>query len=84
MSKRKRPPSHARRQRRYRARQKAGKRVVEVELDTTETATLYDAGCLDPDKLEDCAAIVVAIHLLIEAVRKALLRDASLTPLPKL
>jgi hypothetical protein len=48
--------------------------VVTVVLDANETATLYEARCIESlDQLEDNAAIADAIHLLIEETRQALL-----------
>jgi hypothetical protein len=60
-----RPPSHAVRQRRYKARQRQGDVVVTVTLSPDETATLNRVGCLDLDKLEDRSAIASALHLVL-------------------
>jgi hypothetical protein len=46
-----RPPSNARRQRRYRARQRRGERVVTITFSAAEVARLhYPARCIDADK----------------------------------
>jgi hypothetical protein len=61
-----RPPSaSAARQGRYKQRQRQGDVTVTLTLSQSETATLHQAGCLDIDRLEDRAAIVEGIHLLL-------------------
>jgi hypothetical protein len=63
-------PSHTKRQRRYRARQRRGERVVTVTLSADEVDKLRRLGTLDFDKVEDAGAIANALHLLIDSVRE--------------
>jgi hypothetical protein len=66
-----RPPSHAGRQRRYLERLLAGKVLVSIELDPAETAKLYDFEYIDdPGKVYDKHALAHAIHQLIALVQK--------------
>ena len=53
------------RQRRFRARLRAGEVVVTVSLSPEETDKLCRLRCLDAHQLEDRAAIADAIHLLL-------------------
>jgi hypothetical protein len=65
-----RSPSHARRQRRYRARQRRGERVVVTSFSVDEVAKLQALGTIDADKVEDAGAIATAIHLLIASIHE--------------
>jgi hypothetical protein len=65
-----RPPSHAARQRKYRARQKAGDVVVTVTLSPEKINKLHLLRCLDLDRLEDRGAIADALHLLLDAIEE--------------
>jgi hypothetical protein len=60
-----RSPSHAHRQRAYRARQRNGRLLVTVELAPEEVDTLHRLGCIDLDRLEDRDALADALHLLL-------------------
>lgn len=59
------PSAAARRQARYKMRQRQGHVVVTLTLSPDETARLHRVGCLDLDKLENRAAIADAVHLML-------------------
>jgi hypothetical protein len=61
--------AHARRQQRYRRRQRAQEVVVTVTLRPDEIDRLHRQRCLALDKLDDRAAIAEAIHLLIGSIQ---------------
>ena len=60
--------SGAERQRRYRQRQKCGRRVFNVELDYRDIERLIDAGLLKEHQGLDGQSIATAISGLVEAL----------------
>jgi hypothetical protein len=66
-----RSPSHAKRQRKYRARQRRGDVVVTITLTPEEIAKLHwPLQCLDLDRLEDRSAIANALHLMLGSIEE--------------
>ena len=61
-------PTRAERQRRYRQRQKCGRRVVCVELDDKDIDRLIDADLLKEHQGLDGQSIATAISSLVESL----------------
>lgn len=65
------------RQRRYRARRRAGRRVIMLEIDDVEvTAVLESLNFLNPEKSDDEKAIEGALHDMLAVLCRALVGDA--------
>jgi hypothetical protein len=62
--------SASQRQARYRERQRDGVAVVTIGLTPDQTAKLHRLGLIALDKLEDRAALVVALHTLIDIIEE--------------
>jgi hypothetical protein len=62
------PSPTAARQRRFRERQRNGEVVVSIALTPAEVDLLHRLGCVDLARLEDRAALVEALHLLLSNI----------------
>jgi hypothetical protein len=64
------PKTAAVRQREYKARQKASRLLVTIELTPEDTGRLHRLGYLDLDELENRNAIAAALRLLLTTMRE--------------
>ncbi|WP_085859436.1 hypothetical protein [Rhizobium sp. TAL182] len=67
----------AERQRRYRDRRKAGRRVLQIEIDEVELAdALERLHLLDPLEADDDEAVLRAFHKMVRVLCRGLADDA--------
>ncbi|MGR9204115.1 hypothetical protein ACU8OG_09260 [Rhizobium leguminosarum] len=67
----------AERQRRYRERRKAGRRVLQIEIDEVElTAALERMKILSPLDADDDGAVLQAFHKMVRVLCQGLADDA--------